>query len=108
MKSRTAPIASMKRPIFPPAARLYRFTVAEYDRMADVLEDRSVELIDGYVVKKTWIVNLVDRQVEVYTKPHAVGYMSRTIYNAGQAVPFVLDGKKLGRIPVTDILPYRS
>ena len=31
---------------------LYRFTVDEYERMAGVLDDPQVELIDGYVVKK--------------------------------------------------------
>ncbi len=202
MKSRTAPIAIVERPVLPPVSRLYRFTVAQYDRMADLLEDRSVELIDGHVVKKMtkkpphsvtveelrrllervlppgwhvrqenpviipefdepepdlavargaprtyasrhpgpadvgllvevaettldvdagekrkvyararvpiyWIVNLVDHQVEVYTKPRAKAYGSRTIYKSGQEVPFVLDGKIFGRIPVADILPAR-
>ncbi|MGO9920931.1 MAG: Uma2 family endonuclease [Isosphaeraceae bacterium] len=200
MKSKAAPIAIAERPIPPSASRLYRFTVDQYDRMADLFEHRRVELIDGYVVKKMtkkpphavtveesrrllerttpagwhlrqenpviipdydepepdlavvrgtprtyarrhpvaadigllvevaettldvdrgeklrayargkvpvyWIVNLVDQQIEVYTKPASKAYASCTIYKAGREVPFVLDGKKLGRIPVADILP---
>ena len=31
---------------------LYRFTVDEYERMAGVLDDPRVELVDGYVVRK--------------------------------------------------------
>jgi len=52
-----------------------------------------------------WIVNLVEHQVEVYTKPRAEAYGSRTIYKSGREIPFVLDGKKLGQIPVANILP---
>src|SRR5262249_39279585 len=36
----------------PPSARLHRFTVSQYERMADILEDRTVELVNGYVVEK--------------------------------------------------------
>ena len=31
---------------------VYRFTVDEYERMAEVLDDSRVELINGYVVRK--------------------------------------------------------
>jgi Uma2 family endonuclease len=44
-------------PATPPPSLLpwtdfYRFSVDEYERMLEVLEDTSVELIDGYVVNK--------------------------------------------------------
>jgi Uma2 family endonuclease len=179
---------------------LHRFSVAEYERMAGLLEDSRVELIDGYVVNKMtkkpahvvateelgrmlngllgpgwyvreekplsipefdepepdlavargaprtyakrhpkpgdvalvvevadatldvdrgkkqtvyararvpayWIVNLVDGWLEVYTRPGTRGYRSRAIYKADQAVPVILEGKELGRIPVASILP---
>jgi Uma2 family endonuclease len=35
-----------------PWTDFYRFSVDEYERMLESLEDASVELIDGYVVKK--------------------------------------------------------
>jgi Uma2 family endonuclease len=179
---------------------LYRFTVAEYERMSEVLDDPRVELIDGYVVTKRpkkpphiwtvrtilkaldflpedrwtcrkedpvrisdfdepepdiavlrgpedlyedripeakdvallvevaestldrdrgekrnayakggvpvyWIVNLVDRQIEVYTQPSPSGYGSRTDFIAGDDIPVVCDGVEVGRIAVDSILP---
>jgi hypothetical protein len=55
-----------------------------------------------------WFVNLVDRQVEVYTGAGRAGYQTRQDYQAGQQVPFMLDGIELGHISVDDILPVRS
>jgi Uma2 family endonuclease len=56
-----------------------------------------------------WIINLVDRQVEVYTDPTgpdpAPSYRTRQIYRAGDLVPFVVDGRELGPIPAQDLLP---
>ena len=53
-----------------------------------------------------WIVNLVDRQVEVYTRPVKEGrYRSRKDYKPGQQVPVVIDGQPLPPIAVDDILP---
>jgi Uma2 family endonuclease len=56
--------------------------------------------IPGY-----WIVNLVDRQVEVYTDPGPGGYATRTDFVSGQQVPVVIDGRQVGQIAVDDILP---
>ncbi len=183
-----------------PSSDLHRFTVDEYERMAHVLEDCGVELIDGYVVNKMsqkpqhfwsvdvteealkavlplgwfvrregparipdfdetepdlavvrgsrenyrtrhpelpdiallvevgdtslerdrvqkllayarggisvyWIVNLVDRQVEVYTRPATGKYDCRVDYASGQEAPVVVDGVEVGRIAVANILP---
>ncbi len=52
-----------------------------------------------------WIVNLVDRQVEVYTGPRPDGYSLCRIDRPGRAVPVVLDGVEVGRVPVDDLLP---
>ena len=52
-----------------------------------------------------WIVNLVDRQVEVYTGPHSSGYAMRVDYRSGDHVPVVVDGTVVGQIAVDDILP---
>jgi Uma2 family endonuclease len=52
-----------------------------------------------------WIVNLVDRQVEVYTDPTPGGYASRKDYGPGTSVPLVIDGVEVGQIAVDDILP---
>jgi Uma2 family endonuclease len=57
-----------------------------------------------------WIVNVDDRQVEVYTDPHTpptgdVGYRTRIDYKSGQDVPVVIDGKTFGSITVARLLP---
>jgi Uma2 family endonuclease len=52
-----------------------------------------------------WIVNLVDRQVEVFTQPTPAGYLSRRDYVSGQNVPVVIDGIEVGLIAVDAILP---
>lgn len=56
-----------------------------------------------------WIINLVDRQIEVYTVPSGAtltpAYAQRQDYRAGDLVPLVLDGVEVARIAVGDLLP---
>jgi Uma2 family endonuclease len=52
-----------------------------------------------------WIVNVVDRQVEVYTVPGPAGYVSRVDFRPGQIIPFAIGGLQLGEIAVDDLLP---
>jgi Uma2 family endonuclease len=57
-----------------------------------------------------WVVNLVDRQVEVYTDPFTPPtgdphYRTRTDYGPGQSVPLVVAGATVGSIPVDAVLP---
>lgn len=56
-----------------------------------------------------WIVNLADRQVEVFTEPSGPGsrpdYAVQHVYRSGQEVPVLLDGTLVGRLAVEDILP---
>jgi Uma2 family endonuclease len=56
-----------------------------------------------------WIVNLVDRQVEVHTQPSgpiAVPvYGSFQTYQPGDDVPLLLDGTIVGSVPVAELLP---
>jgi Uma2 family endonuclease len=56
-------------------------------------------------IRVYWIVNLIDRQVEVYTVPSSDGYSSCEIFKPGESVPVVIDGVEVGRIAVTEILP---
>jgi hypothetical protein len=55
-----------------------------------------------------WILNLVDRQVEVYTDPRPAdpvpSYATRTDYRPGDSVPLVLDGHAVAQTPVDDLL----
>ncbi len=56
-----------------------------------------------------WIVNLVDHQVEVCTNHDPLAaepaYTRHTDYLPGDAVPLVLDGTEVARLPVNDLLP---
>lgn len=59
-------------------------------------------------VPTSWIINLIDRQVEVYSDPCSEGYRSRLVYGTGQDVPLVIDGIEVGRIAVADMLPQKA
>lgn len=56
-----------------------------------------------------WIVNLVDREVEVFTGPSGPcqqpDYSSRRLFRLGDEIPALLDGKEVGSIAVDDLLP---
>jgi hypothetical protein len=56
-----------------------------------------------------WIINLVDRRVEVYSRPSGPAaqpaYASFQIYQPGDNVPVVLDGNTFGDVPVSDLIP---
>ncbi len=56
-----------------------------------------------------WIVNLSDRQVEVYDAPSGPtatpAFARRTDYRSGDDVPFVLDGVAVANLAVSDLLP---
>jgi Uma2 family endonuclease len=73
--------------------------------------DRTLkaEVYAGAAIPIYWIVNLVDGRVEVYTNPTGPGpaprYQQRDDYRPGDAVPLVLDGVEIARIPVGDLLP---
>jgi len=73
-------------------------------------EDRTtkLELYAKAKVAVYWIVNLVDRRVEVYTQPKGgknPGYKTRTDYGPGDSIPVVVGGKKVGTIAVKELLP---
>ena len=56
-----------------------------------------------------WIINIADRQIEVYSDPDPAGnppqYATRTDYKPGQSVPILLDGVAAGQIAAADLLP---
>jgi Uma2 family endonuclease len=60
-------------------------------------------------ISEYWIINLIDRQVEVYTAPQPAAappaYATRRDYRPGDAVPLVLDGATVAALPVADLLP---
>jgi Uma2 family endonuclease len=78
--------------------------VADKSRLA-IAQGEKLRSYAGGGIPVYWIVNLVDRQVEVYTSPGPTGYASRVDFKPGQQVPVVIDGHQLGQIAVDDILP---
>jgi Uma2 family endonuclease len=56
-----------------------------------------------------WIVNLLDRQVEVYSVPSgptaSPSYAQQKTYGLGETVPLVLAGVKVADLCVQDLLP---
>jgi Uma2 family endonuclease len=56
-----------------------------------------------------WIVNVADRQIEVYADPQPTAsppaYATHTDYRPGDSVPLVLDGVAVASIPVADLIP---
>ncbi|MGO8903174.1 MAG: Uma2 family endonuclease [Isosphaeraceae bacterium] len=52
-----------------------------------------------------WIVNLVVRQVEVYSNPTAGHYRSLQVFKLGDEIPVLIEGVEVGRISASDVLP---
>jgi Uma2 family endonuclease len=52
-----------------------------------------------------WIVNLVDRQLEIYTSPTATGYQDQRLLKPNEQAPLIIDGQEVGMISVSSILP---
>jgi len=55
-----------------------------------------------------WIVNLIDRRIEVYTEPTGAErptYAAPRDYGPGDEVPLVIAGKDVHHVPVNDLLP---
>jgi Uma2 family endonuclease len=101
-----------------------RGTIRDYERRHPGPDDIAmiVEVVDSSLsadremaaavygpsrIPVCWIVNVVNRQVEVYTDPGPQGYRSRVDFPEGQTVPVVIEGRQLGEIVVADILPSR-
>jgi len=80
--------------------------VADSSLNYDEVVKKELYAFNGIV--EYWIVNLPERQIQVYTEPFRVegraDYRHQTIFVAGDAVPVVLDGREYGRITVSDIL----
>ncbi len=69
-------------------------------------EDRKQTLLYARAgIPVYWIVNLVDRQVEVYTDPGPAGYQARQDYHDGESIAFAIGGCQPESIAVKDILP---
>lgn len=58
-----------------------------------------------------WIINLNERQVEVYAEPKggkSPAYRRRSDYRLDAKVPLVIEGNEVGQVSVGDLLPSRA
>ena len=73
---------------------------------------RTLEVYAAAGLPYYWVVNLVDRRVEVYSGPKVEGgiasYAAAETFGAGRDVPVVLDGREAARVPVVDLLPREA
>jgi hypothetical protein len=71
--------------------------------------DRAVKrrVYAGAGIAQMWIVNLIDRQIEVYTDPdRAAGvYRTEAVHPADGTITLTLDGTAIASCPVADLLP---
>lgn len=77
---------------------------------ASLREDRTTKLrlYATAGVPVYWIVNLIARRVEVYSRPRGgrnPGYRLQKQYKPGEDLPVAIGRKQLGRIPVKELLP---
>lgn len=56
-----------------------------------------------------WLVNLPARRIEIYADPTGPapepGYGRRDVFGVADLIPVVLDGREVGRLAVSDLLP---
>lgn len=52
-----------------------------------------------------WIVNLVERKIEVYSEPSGSDYQQRQDFESDAEITVMIEGRELGRIAVSDLLP---
>jgi Uma2 family endonuclease len=56
-------------------------------------------------ISSYWLLNLPERQLEVYTNPKESGYEQKQIYHESESFDFWFEGLNLGQISVKAILP---
>jgi len=81
--------------------------VAESSLVRDQTDKARLYARAGIV--RYWIINLVDGRVEVYSDPTGPSpipaYRQHQDFDRLAMLPFPLDGKEIGQIPVRDLLP---
>jgi Uma2 family endonuclease len=74
-----------------------------FDRVQKLAEYAAAGLVEY------WIVNLIDRQIEVYRDPHlaAAGpeYRKREVFNVSDRIGLIIDGRRVAQFQVADLLP---
>ncbi len=77
--------------------------VADSSLAIDQVDKARVYAAGG--IPTYWIVNLVERRLEVHTDPGPEGYRAVRTLSAGNQVPVVVEQGVVGLVAVSDILP---
>ena len=79
------------------------------DSTLDFDRQQKTKIYAEAAIPHYWILNLVDRQLEVHRDPQAAAtgadYRFREVINAGGTVNLVLDGRDVAQLKVSDLLP---
>ncbi len=69
-------------------------------------EDRKMAGIYGRAgIPVYWLIDAVNRQIEVYSQPGPGGYAVMDVLAPGHVLTLIIDGVAVGQISVEDILP---
>ncbi|MBL8130276.1 MAG: Uma2 family endonuclease [Anaerolineae bacterium] len=88
-----------------PPARAVALVVEIADATLRVDRTLKANVYARAAVPVYWVVNLVERQIEVYTHPTLDAYAQRDIYGESDVIPLQLDGLVVARTPVSNLLP---
>ncbi len=85
------------------------------ENVAIVVEIAETSLDRDRIVKKRiyaaagipfyWLLDLVNRKLEVYSEPQASDYLRCDVYSPEDAAAVILDARSIGAIPVASLLP---
>ena len=76
--------------------------VADSTLLRDQLDKSRIYATAG--IPEYWVVNLVERQVEVYRTPRDGEYTVRELFQSGDAMPLDLEQKRIGLLPVSELI----
>jgi Uma2 family endonuclease len=55
-----------------------------------------------------WVINLVNKQIEVYQEPAGIDYGKQAISGPNEDVAIIVDGKALGSVRLAQLLPAQE
>jgi Uma2 family endonuclease len=74
-----------------------------FDRVEKLLQYAAAGIVEY------WIVNLIQRQIEVYRDPHVTSsgteYRKREVRDASDTIALIINGQEVAQFRVADLLP---
>ncbi len=55
-------------------------------------------------IPRYWIINLVDKRIEVYAAPRGDTYREMKIHGLDDSVPLVINGRQIATLPVKELI----